>query len=252
MWYFRSLRHEGQTGPFDGLQAANFVRSNPDAFCWRPGFIQWLPVRAVGAFGGTQADIGNAAADKIDFKIFGDDAQYVEIELDPGETAITNAANLIYMGADVAPGTERGRLAGFTHKGNGKAKVALSAQTAGAIAPVNLAEFGSVLVSTYTNFVGAARGVKVVPCNVAGLEKGPAGEVFCRLEGDGWAFIHVAGTAVDRTLAKGEVLKVNAAAVAAMTDETGAVAETFGTTTILTLTGPGRVWLESLSGAPRA
>jgi len=34
---------------------------------------------------------------EIDYKIFGDDIQLVEIELDPGETIIAEAGAMVYM-----------------------------------------------------------------------------------------------------------------------------------------------------------
>jgi uncharacterized protein (AIM24 family) len=257
MWYFRSVGREEQVGPLDGLAAANFAIMNPGSYCWRMGFIQWLPARAVGNFGGSQPAVGSGdgpqAADVIDFHIHGDDAQFVEIELDPGESAISFGANLIYMDTVVTAGAHADNLVDFRHDGkDGKARVALSSPLAGAVAPVHLQEFGGTLITTFANFIAAARGVAVTPQPLAGLKKGAAGEVFCRLSGDGWAFIHVAGTAAARTLAEGETLKVNAACIAAMTPELNAAATgALGTTTVLTLTGPGRVWLESLSGAPR-
>ena len=34
---------------------------------------------------------------EIDYKIFGDDIQFVEVELDPGETVIAEAGAMVYM-----------------------------------------------------------------------------------------------------------------------------------------------------------
>ena len=34
---------------------------------------------------------------EIDYKIFGDDIQFVEIELDPRETVIAEAGTMVYM-----------------------------------------------------------------------------------------------------------------------------------------------------------
>jgi uncharacterized protein (AIM24 family) len=43
--------------------------------------------------------------DVIDFKIFGSEMQYVEIELDPGEAAIGEAGSMMYMESGVAMDT---------------------------------------------------------------------------------------------------------------------------------------------------
>jgi len=37
------------------------------------------------------------AMDVVDYKVFGDDMQYVEVELDPGEAALAEAGAMMYM-----------------------------------------------------------------------------------------------------------------------------------------------------------
>ncbi len=56
------------------------------AFLKRKGFSLSLPTPG-----------GFRQAHEIDFEIFGDDMQFVEVELDPGETAVAEAGAMMYM-----------------------------------------------------------------------------------------------------------------------------------------------------------
>lgn len=55
------------------------------------------------------------AADVIDYQIYGDDMQVVEVELDPGEGVRAEAGTMMYMDQDIEmqTGTEGGMFKGF-------------------------------------------------------------------------------------------------------------------------------------------
>ena len=85
---------------------------------------------------------------------------------------------------------------------------------------------------------------------------GGEGSIMQRLDGDGWAFIYVGGTVVERKLAEGEELHVDTGCVAAMTSDVafdivraGSVKSMiFGGEGVFfaRLLGPGTVWIQSL------
>ena len=180
-----------------------------------------------------------AVADDIDFEIKGQELQFLEIELDPGESAVAEAGALVWKDASVdmttvfgdGSGGEgagfMGKLLGagkrlitgeslfttvFTHTGAGKARVAFAAPTPGAILPINLAEVGGALICQKDSFLAAARGVSIgvhfQRKIMTGLFGGE-GFIMQRLEGDGWAFVQMGGTIVERELAPGQQLHVD-------------------------------------------
>lgn len=294
-WFF----HDGDSrvGPLDGQAALDYVRAHPDAFCWRNGMGEWLPVRAVAELSPQPSPWGGAAgapppppggrrsrADEIDFKIHGQEMQFVEIELDPGESAIAEAGAMVYKDASVemntifGDGNEGGgfldKLIGagkrvitgeslfttvFTQTGRGKARVAFSAPYPGTILPLNLADLGGELICQKDSFLAAAKGVSIgirfQRRILTGLFGGE-GFIMQKLTGDGWVFAHVGGTIVERQLAPGEVLHVDTGCVAAFTPDVdfdlvqvgGVKSVLFGGEGLFfaTLRGPGRVWIQSL------
>lgn len=294
-WFF----HDGDSrvGPLDGQAALDYVRAHPDAFCWRNGMGEWLPVRAVAELSPQPSPWGGAAgapppppggrrsrADEIDFKIHGQEMQFVEIELDPGESAIAEAGAMVYKDASVemntifGDGNESGgfldKLIGagkrvitgeslfttvFTQTGRDKARVAFSAPYPGTILPLNLADLGGELICQKDSFLAAAKGVSIgirfQRRILTGLFGGE-GFIMQKLTGDGWVFAHVGGTIVERQLAPGEVLHVDTGCVAAFTPDVdfdlvqvgGVKSVLFGGEGLFfaTLRGPGRVWIQSL------
>ena len=101
------LSYNGQqVGPLDHAAAVAQAAKNPNGHCWRQGFAEWIPIAkcdelAQSASHAMTAPPPPAAglarhADEIDYKIFGSDMQFVEIELDPGESAIAEAGSLMY------------------------------------------------------------------------------------------------------------------------------------------------------------
>lgn len=225
------------------------------------------------------------SADEIDFMVHGQEMQFVEIELDPGESAIAEAGAMmfkdptVHMDTIFGDGSQPqqgffGRLASagkrvltgeslfmtvFTHQGQGKARVAFASPYPGSIIPFHLAEMGGALIAQKDAFLCAAKGVSIgiqfQRKIMTGLFGGE-GFIMQRLEGDGYAFVHVGGCVVERELAPGEELHVDTGCVAAMTPSidfdivrAGSVKSMiFGGEGVFfaTLRGPGKVWIQSL------
>ncbi|MDX2257341.1 MAG: TIGR00266 family protein [Hyphomicrobiaceae bacterium] len=224
-------------------------------------------------------------ADDVDFEIKGQEMQFVEIELDPGESAIAEAGGMMFKDPAIAMdtifgdgskaktgffgsilGAGRRLLTGeslfmtvFTHQGQGKARVAFAAPYPGTVMPFHLAEMGGTLICQKDAFLCAAKGVSVgmhfQRKIMTGLFGGE-GFIMQKLEGDGFAFIHVGGAVVERELAAGEVLHVDTGCVAAYEPSVefdvvragNVKSMIFGGEGIFfaELKGPGRIWLQSL------
>jgi uncharacterized protein (TIGR00266 family) len=190
------------------------------------------------------------AMDVVDYKIYGAEMQYVEVELDPTEAMVGEAGSLMYMedGIDMdavfgdgsgggAGGGFFGKLMGagkrlitgeslfttvYTNQANIKRKVAFAAPYPGKIIPVDLKQMGGKLVCQRDAFLCAAKGVQL---GIAFQQKlgvgffGGEGFIMQKLEGDGLAFIHTGGTVVKRELKAGELLRVDTGCLVAMTSE---------------------------------
>ena len=186
------------------------------------------------------------AMDVIDYEIVGNEMQFVEIELDPGEAAIGEAGAMMMMHNDIQMDTifgdgsaqqQQGGLLGkllgagkrlvtgeslfttiFHNEGRAKSRVAFAAPYPGKIVPIDLSEVGGTLICQKDSFLCAARGVSLgIAFNRklgAGLFGGE-GFIMQKLEGDGMAFIHAGGTLVVKDLAPGEVLRVDTGCVVA-------------------------------------
>ncbi|MEM9168005.1 MAG: GYF domain-containing protein, partial [Planctomycetota bacterium] len=100
-WY---LSYDGnQIGPMDDAEARAKAEANPNGLCWREGFAEWIPIRnayelsARGPRPAAPPPPGSAqTADEIDFSVHGESTQFVEIELDPGESAVAEAGAMMY------------------------------------------------------------------------------------------------------------------------------------------------------------
>ena len=225
-------------------------------------------------------------ADDIDFEIKGQELQFLEIELDPGESAVAEAGAMVWKDASVGMTTVfgdgsggqgagfMGKLLGagkrlvtgeslfttvFTHNGSGKARVAFSAPVPGVILPIKLDEYGGTLICQKDSFLAAAKGVSI---GVQFQRKimtglfGGEGFIMQKLEGDGWVFVQMGGTIVERTLAPGEELHVDTGCLAAYTPSVdfdmvgagGVRSMLFGGEGLFfaRLRGPGKVWIQSL------
>ena len=223
---------------------------------------------------------------EIDYKIFGDDMQFVEVELDPGEATVAEAGGMMYMddgiemetifgdGSSQQKSGFLGALMGagkllltgeslfmtvFLNRSTGKRKLAFGAPYPGKIIPVHLSEIGGTLIAQKDSFLAAAKGVSV---GIAFQRKlgvglfGGEGFIMQRLEGDGWAFVHAGGTLQERTLAPGEIVRVDTGCIVAMQPSVNYDIQYVGKIKtalfggeglfFATLTGPGRIWLQSL------
>ena len=257
-WYFSI--DGNQTGPFDDPAAVDYARDNPKAHCWRPGFADWRVASEVPELAGGDAAVSlmrppairaarRAGADEIDYTISGHEMQYVEVELDPGESAVAEAGAMMYKDASIdmttmfgdgseqqAGGRFMDKLLGagkrlitgeslfitvFTHTGHGKAKVAFGAPFPGHILAIHLSELGGRLICQKDSFLAAAKGVSIgihfQKKILTGLFGGE-GFIMQKLEGDGWVFVHMGGTLVKRELAAGETLHVDTGCLAALTE----------------------------------
>src|SRR6187402_1168630 len=225
------------------------------------------------------------AMHEIDYKIFGDDMQYVEVELDPNEATVAEAGGMMYMDDGIemetifGDGSSQqsgflGALVGagkrlltgeslfmtvFLNRSSQKRKVAFGAPYPGKIIPVHLKDIGGELIAQKDSFLAAAKGVSV---GIAFQRKlgvglfGGEGFIMQRLEGDGLAFIHAGGMLHERTLAAGEMLRVDTGCIAAFQPtvtydvqmQRSIKSAMFGGEGLFfaTLRGPGRIWLQSL------
>ena len=222
---------------------------------------------------------------EIDYKLFGDAMQFVEIELDPNEAAIAEAGGMMYMDDGIemetifGDGSQAnsgflGSLMGagkrlltgeslfmtvFQNRGAGKKRVAFGAPYPGKIIPVKLSEVGGELIAQKDSFLCAAKGVSV---GIAFNKKigtglfGGEGFIMERLNGDGWAFLNAGGNIYERTLAPGELLRVDTGCIVAFQPSVqfdvqyvGKIKSAlFGGEGLFfaTLRGPGKIWLQSL------
>ena len=221
----------------------------------------------------------------IDYEIIGDDLQFVEVELDPGEAAVGEAGAMMYMQDGVSMDTVfgdgsaqeggwMGKLFGagkrlltgesmfttvFVNEGQGKKRVAFAAASPGKIVPVHLRELGGALLAQKDAFLCAAKGVALGIAFQrrlgAGLFGGE-GFILQKLEGDGYVFLHAGGALVEKQLKAGEVLRVDTGCVVAFQPSVDFDIEYVGKLKsalfggeglfFATLTGPGHVWLQSL------
>jgi len=227
-------------------------------------------------------------ADEIDYEIFGDDMQLVEIELDPGESLIAEAGAMNYMDACIQMETIFGDGSGAdANKGFGgklasagkraltgeglfmtvfknidpvkKAKVAFASPYPGKIIPVDLDTFDRTLICQKSAFLCAAKGVNVgihLQKKLGAGLFGGEGFIMQRLTGDGIVFLNAGGTIIKKTLAPGEMIKLDTGCLVAMSETVDydvALQNNIKNGLLggeglflATLTGPGEVWLQSL------
>ncbi|RMG73517.1 MAG: TIGR00266 family protein [Nitrospirae bacterium] len=224
-------------------------------------------------------------AHEIDFEVFGDDMQFVVIELDPGESVIAEAGAMMFMEdfiemntifGDGSQESESliGKLFGagkriltgeslfmtaFTNRGSIKQHVAFGAPYPGKIIPFDLKEHGGEIICQKDGFLCAAKGISI---GIAFQRRlgvgffGGEGFILQRITGDGYAFVHAGGAIMEKELASGEVLRVDTGCLVAFENTVdydvelvrGIKSALFGGEGLFfaTLRGPGRVWLQSL------
>lgn len=224
-------------------------------------------------------------AHEIDYRIEGDDMQFVEVELDPGESAVAEAGSMMYMTPGIAmetvfgDGSQQRRgfmdalvgagkrlLTGeslfmtvFTNQGQGKQQVAFAAPYPGKILALDLSLLGGELICQKDSFLCAAKGVSI---GIAFQRRlgvglfGGEGFIMQRLQGDGMSFVHAGGALQPLDLKPGQTLRVDTGCLVALQPSvsydiqmvSGIKTALFGGEGLFfaTLTGPGRVWLQSL------
>jgi len=187
---------------------------------------------------------------EIDYKLHGDDMQFVEVELDPKETVVAEAGSLMMMedgismetifgdGSQSSAGSGiMGKLMGagkrmltgeslfmttFTNTGYGKKHVYFASPYPGKIIPMDLSEMGGKIICQKDAFLAAAKGVSVGIDFQRKLGTGffgGEGFIMQKLEGDGLAFLHAGGTIHKKMLQPGEVLRVDTGCLVAMTQD---------------------------------
>lgn len=221
---------------------------------------------------------------EVDYEIFGDDMQIVEVELDPSEVVIAEAGAMNYMEDGIAFEARMGDgskpvgglfdsllhvgkrvltgesifMTHFTNAGHGKKRVAFAAPYPGKIIPLDMATMGEELICQKDAFLCAAYGTSV---DIAFQKRlgtgffGGEGFILQRLRGDGKAFVHVGGTVIKKEL-RGETLRVDTGCLAAFTSGIQYDIERAGNLKsmvfggeglfLATLRGTGTVYLQSL------
>ncbi len=184
------------------------------------------------------------AMDVIDYKIYGDDMQFVEVELDPGEAAVGEAGAMMMMqdgiemdtvfgdgSSSAASGGLMGKLMGagkrlltgeslfttiYHNEAQSKKKVAFAAPYPGKIIALDLKEIGGEFICQKDSFLCAARGVSL---GIAFQRKlgtalfGGEGFIMQRLQGDGLVFVHAGGTIAEYAMTPGETMRVDTGCV---------------------------------------
>lgn len=223
---------------------------------------------------------------EIDYKIYGEELQFVEIELDPNETAIAESGAMMMMddgigmqtifgdGSAQQPTGFLGKLmsagkrvltgeslfmTAFTNIGQGKKKISFAAPYTGKIIPMDLQQLGGTIIAQKDAFLCAAKGVSIgiyfqrkLGVGIFGGE----GFIMEKIEGDGMAFLHAGGYIIEKELKPGEILKIDTGCVVGYTPSIqfdiefvrGIKNFMFGGEGLFfaKLQGPGKVWIQSL------
>jgi uncharacterized protein (TIGR00266 family) len=298
-WYMAIGGH--QVGPVSIDDVITNLRNGTidgNTLVFAAGMKNWTPLKEVPELasylsGGssTRASVPppinpGRTAHEIDFRILGSEMQFVEVELDPGESAVAEAGSMMYMthginmetvfgdGSSSQRSGVMGALLGagkrlitgeslfmtvFTNQGGGKQQVAFAAPYPGKILAMDLKQLGGQLICQKDSFLCAAKGVSI---GIAFQRRigvglfGGEGFIMQRLEGDGLCFVHAGGTLHPVDLAAGQTLRVDTGCLVALQPSVGYdIQFVGGVKTALfggeglffaSLTGPGRAWLQSL------
>jgi uncharacterized protein (TIGR00266 family) len=242
-------------------------------------------VEVVSARSPTPPPLGGRTAHEVDFEIFGNEMQYVEITLDPGETVIAEAGSMMYASSTIKMESVFGNpsqenqgfwqkiatagkrvltgeslfMTTFTNTGGKREVVAFSAPYPGKIIPLHLDKLGGEIICQKDAFLCGAKGIHV---EIAFQKKigvalfGGEGFIMQRLRGDGIACCHAGGTIMEKQLQPGESLRIDTGCIVALAPSVqydiqfvGGFKNTiFGGEGLFfaTLTGPGHIWLQSL------
>jgi len=303
-WFY--LKNGQQNGPVSLEQLKRFADAGelqPTDLLWKEGMSDWGPAHRVqGLFSdpvsttpppppnshAVSQSARTASGQRcqvVDYEIFGDDMQVVEVELDPGETVIAEAGAMNYMEDGITfeaklgdgsnpsegffgklwSGAKRaitGESLFMTHfsntNGGGKKRVAFAAPYPGKIIALDLDQVGGELLCQKDAFLAAALRTEV---GIAFTQRlgtgffGGEGFILQRLRGDGMAFIHAGGAIVKKEL-NGETLRVDTGCLVAFTPGIDYNIERSGSLKsmvfggeglfIATLRGHGTLWLQTL------
>ena len=243
-------------GPLSSSQLAASLSSGQypqTAPVWREGFADWQPASQVTdlqktGYSSAPPPVSGQQAHDIDYEIFGNEMQFVEIELDPGESVISEAGSMMYMSDNMAmetlfgDGSQSSQGGGFFDKmlgagkrlitgeglfvtmfsftGHGKGKVAFASPYPGKIIPLDLKKYQGRIICQKDAFLCAAKGVSM---DIAFQKKigtalfGGEGFIMQRLDGDGLCFVHAGGTIIEKELSAGETLRVDTGCLVALT-----------------------------------
>src|SRR5687767_5083728 len=300
-WYMAIGGH--QVGPVTQDDVITNLRNGTidgNTLVFTAGLKNWTPLKDVPELaaylsGGSGARAAAAvpppivpgrSAHEIDFRILGSEMQFVEVELDPGESAVAEAGSMMYMTPGIqmetvfGDGSSSGRsgvmgallgagkrlitgeslfMTVFTNQGSGKQQVAFAAPYPGKILSMDLTQLGGELICQKDSFLCAARGVSI---GIAFQKRigvglfGGEGFIMQRLTGDGMSFVHAGGTVHALDMRAGETLRVDTGCLVALQPTVRYEIEYVGKIKtalfggeglfFATLTGPGRVWLQSL------
>ena len=291
-----------QQGPMSAADVISRVRAGQldrSAHVFTQGMANWEPISSraefASAFGGAAAAVtpppaprtSALSAHEIDYEIFGQEMQFVEITLDPGEQCIAEAGSFMYMDPEIqmetifGDGSAQGGGGGlmgklmqagkrvltgeslfmtvFGNVGGARQKVAFASPYPGSIVVLDLKQLGGSMLCQKDAFLCAARGISV---GIAFQKKlgvglfGGEGFILQKLDGDGKAFVHAGGCILERDLRSGETVRLDTGCLVAFQPSVGYDIQMVpGIKTALfggeglffaTLTGPGKVWMQSL------
>jgi len=297
MWYY--AQNNSPVGPISFDDLAGRIRTGmvtPDTLVFTAGMSQWQVAKDTAQLATLFAGVAPVAAvppppigrrsHDLTYRIVGEDVQFVEIELDPGEATVAEAGGMMYMTAGVqmdtvfGDGSQQpqsglmGALMGagkrlltgeslfttvFSNPTSTLQKVAFAAPYPGRILPMDLQELGGELICQKDSFLAAAKGVAI---GIAFQKKigvglfGGEGFIMQRLTGDGLTFVHAGGMIEAFDLKAGETLKVDTGCLVALTPTVTYDVQFVGKVKtaffggeglfFAVVTGPGRVWLQSL------
>ena len=284
-----------QVGPVSEEDIVNNIKNgsvDAKTLVFIAGMQSWTALKDVSKFAPHLGSIApppvpaTRRADVVDYKIEGEDLQFVEVELDPGEAVVAEAGALMYMTPGIqmetifgdGSGQQKSGIMGallgagkrvltgeslfmtvFSAQGGGKDRVAFAAPYPGRILAMDLPTLGGELICQKDSFLCAAKGVEI---SIAFQKKigvglfGGEGFIMQRLKGDGLCFVNAGGMLTEMVLGAGETLRVDTGCLVALQPGVnydvqfvgGVKTALFGGEGLFftTLTGPGRVWLQSL------
>lgn len=257
-WYMAVGGH--QIGPVSEDEILTNLQNGSIAeqtLLFGPGMSEWKPLKDVPTFANAAKQrsapqqvvpsLPGRRAHEIDLEIYGEDLQFVEVTLDPGETAIAEAGSMMYMTqsiqmetrfgdgsqGDKRPGVMDALLGAgkrlltgeslfmtfFSNAGTQRERVAFAAPYPGRILSLDLQSLGGELICQKDSFLCAARGVSI---GIAFQKRigvglfGGEGFIMQRLRGDGLVCVHAGGMLHSLELKPGELLKVDTGCIVAM------------------------------------